>query len=516
MKENKFLKNTLLLAFASIISKMIGFLFKVPLTNMVGAKGIGLFNYSHTLYTIIISFFIAGVPIAMSKMIAERIAQKKYDEAHRIFKLSFVSLFFVGILIGLLLITITDFFIGFIWPDETYFVLFGLGFAPFFVAMSSCFKGYFMGLQNTKAPAIAQIVDAFGRLIFGLGLTYILLNKMNYLAVIGAAIGVTSGSLLGLIVYVIYYLIIRKSLYAGLIQEKLLSWKTSNWKLMKELLIYAMPISIGALAGSLIIFTDSFMVPKELALLGLDEGSITIQYGNLTSVWMVVNLPLAALIALSNNWMPKISELKIKKKSKELLSYFENSIIWTLYLVLPSIVGLYFLSEEILILIFPNILDSKQLLEILSFSVGFMGVNQILVTTLQGLGEMKKPIRHLFIGTIFKVILNYILIGKLGVNGAAIATVFSYGLITILNAKSVFSIIGYKRVKLSNYLIPLISSFIMYILIAVLKNIIMILDLGGNFSTVIIILISGISYMGCMIIANKIAKLFFEKYNIKL
>lgn len=128
----------------------------------------------------------------------------------------------------------------------------------------------------------------------------------------------------------------------------------------------------------------------------------------------------------------------------------------------------------------------------------------------------QSKIRHLFIGTIFKVILNYILIGKLGVNGAAIATVFSYGLITILNAKSVFSKIGYKKVKLSNYLIPLISSFIMYILIAVLKKIIMTLDLGGNFSTVIIILISGISYMGCMIIGNKIAKLFFEKYNIKL
>lgn len=505
MNENKFLKNTFLLAVASILSKLIGFVFRVPLTNMIGAEGIGLFNYGHTLYAALVSFIVAGVPLAMSKMIAERIADEKYDEAHRIFKLSFVGMFFIGLMMSLVLLVITDFFIGLIWPVETYFVLFGLVFAPFFIALSSAFKGYFIGLQENKAPALAQIIESLGRLIFGLGLTYILLSKMNHLAVVGAALGVTCGAFLGFISYAIDYLRIRKKLYFGVNQNIELSWKATNKDLLKELAQYAIPISIGALAGTLITLTDSIMIPGRLATIGIEENVITTLYGNISSVWMIVNLPLAALVALSSSWMPKMAELRTQNKSKEFLEYLKKNIKWTLYIVLPSTSGLFFLSKEILKLIFPSIIGAEHLLEILSLSLVLMGLNLIFITTLQGLGETRKPINHLLFGSIFKIILNYILIGIpiLGIYGAAIATLLSYLLISILNALSILKKLDKPKISLIIFRDPIIATIIMIIVLLLNQKYLSLKNIGDNPKTILLILISGLFYIFIVFIQNK-------------
>jgi stage V sporulation protein B len=503
IKENKFLRGSIFLAISAIVAKCVGFLFKIPLTNMVGAEAIGIFNYGHTLYMTMLAIALTGIPYALSKIVAEKIANHREREAHRLFKLTFVIMFFGGLMLSLLLLIITDFFVGWFWPEETYIVLVGLVFSPFFVALSAAFKGYFLGLEKSQTPAIAQLVDGIIRLIVGLGLTYVLLNSLKKEAILGAAIGVTIGSLLSLVVYLIDYLKIRRKLYREVALRDNYVWEKTNIELIKELVVIAMPIAIGAFATTLMTLIDSLMIPNILIGENLHVNFVNELYGNYTSIWMLVNLPMALLISLSSNWLPKVSELKAKEELLKLKKYFDLGVKWTFYIVLPCTCGFFVLANEILKLVFPVINGAENLLKILSVMLLFGGINQLFVTTLQGLNLAKITVYNLIIASVMKIILNILFVTNLNfsIEGIAISSVVSYGFLAILNGRKALRFVGANSL-IKETVKPLIASGVMSIFLIMLKDKVDLVA-NGKINTICIIFFSAIIYLTIILVLEK-------------
>lgn len=503
IKENKFLRGSIFLAISAIVAKCVGFLFKIPLTNMVGAEAIGIFNYGHTLYMTMLAIALTGIPYALSKIVAEKIANHREREAHRLFKLTFVMMFFGGLMLSLLLLIITDFFVGWFWPEETYIVLVGLVFSPFFVALSAAFKGYFLGLEKSQTPAIAQLVDGIMRLIVGLGLTYVLLNSLKKEAILGAAIGVTIGSLLSLSVYLIDYLKVRRNLYRGVALRDNYVWEKTNIELIKELVVIAMPIAIGAFASTLMTLIDSLMIPNILIGENLHVNFVNELYGKYTSIWMLVNLPMALLISLSSNWLPKVSELKAKGELLKLKKYFAIGAKWTLYIVLPCVCGFLVLGSEILELVFPVINGAEDLLRILSVMLLFCGINQLFVTTLQGLNFAKITVCNLMIASIMKIILNIVFVVnfKFSIEGIAVSSVVSYGFLAVLNGRKTLKFVGDNYV-IKEFIKPIIASGFMSMFLLVIKDNLSLIS-SEKISTICIILFSAMIYLTIVLTLEK-------------
>jgi O-antigen/teichoic acid export membrane protein len=218
---------------------------------------------------------------------------------------------------------------------------------------------------------------------------------------------------------------------------------------------------------------------------------------------MLVNLPMALLISLSSNWLPKVSELKAKEELLKLKKYFDLGVKWTFYIVLPCTCGFFVLANEILKLVFPVINGAENLLKILSVMLLFGGINQLFVTTLQGLNLAKITVYNLIIASVMKIILNILFVTNLNfsIEGIAISSVVSYGFLAILNGRKALRFVGANSL-IKETVKPLIASGVMSIFLIMIKDKVDLVA-NGKINTICIIFFSAIIYLTIILVLEK-------------
>ncbi|WDC85713.1 oligosaccharide flippase family protein [Caloramator sp. mosi_1] len=165
----------------------------------------GLYQLTYPIYTFLLGLA-AGIPVAISKMISERAALSKYEDCRRIYRASMLVMFFIGGISSLLLIVFAKELINyFSWSKEAYYSILGISFAPLFTCLLSVYRGYFQGFQNMNPSGVSQLVEQIGRVVVGVGLTYLLLPYGIGVAAGGAAFGATFGAFIALIFLMILY-----------------------------------------------------------------------------------------------------------------------------------------------------------------------------------------------------------------------------------------------------------------------------------------------------------------------
>ena len=208
MSQNKFLKGAAILGIAGIIVKVMGVFFRIPLTNWVGADGISYYSSVYPIYTFFLILSTAGIPVAVSRMVSERIAVSNYGGAHKVFH---TALWFLSLL-GFVTFAIVYFGAGFIEShvlknEGTMMALQAIAPALFIVPVMSAYRGYFQGRQNMNPTAISQLAEQFFRVVVGLALAYYLIPSGYEAVSAGATFGCTAGAVAGLAVVVIIYLL---------------------------------------------------------------------------------------------------------------------------------------------------------------------------------------------------------------------------------------------------------------------------------------------------------------------
>lgn len=464
-KEASFVKGALILAIASVMVKVIGAVFRIPLTNLVGEYTMGLYSIAYRYYSILLTIATAGIPIAISKMISESRALGRPRETKKIFRTAISLCIGIGA-VGMIALIVLAKPLALATNDPNASIsIIALAPAVLFMAVTAGFRGYFQGHENMVPTALSQIIEALSRLLIGLALAWVLLSwgfEEKFVSG-GIILGITTGTVLTVLMMLGFAAYFKKRTQQG--AETLETRKSSE--LLASLLKIAIPVTVGSLVMNLTSTIDMFLITNRLASLGYNAEQTTSLFGIYENYALpLFNLIPSIIISLNVSVTPTISAAHAvgdrEKLHKTLLSALRIVIIITL----PASIGISVLSKPILSILFASAQDvaiAAPVLSILGIASFFLCASSLTSTSMQALGHATLPLITMLCGAVVKVAANYFLIAIPGVelSGAAVGTVLCYVLITVLNMIFLARLVKFKPNFVATYLRPIISSLIM-------------------------------------------------------
>jgi stage V sporulation protein B len=475
---SRLLKGAFILTAAGIVVKFIGSLNWIILSRVLGGEGIGIYQMAFPLYLLALSVSSAGIPVAISIITAEKIALLDYRGAARTFKISLVLLIITGFLVSLLLYFGAGWLIKYhiIRDGRAYYALVALSPAIFLVTILSSFRGYLQGWQVMTPTAVSQIVEQLFRVATMLIFATILLPRGLEFAAGGASLGAGAGAAAALLV-VVYYL--KKTANSrsqieerGIVQE-------SNASIIRRMAKLAIPISLSSIMLPLVANLDLLVVPLRLEHAGFSVAQATELFGYLTGMAVpLVNLATIFTAALATSLVPAISQMFSLGEAQEVLQQIAGAMRLANITTIPFGVTLLVLANPIVSVLY-HAPGAGGATRVMAAGVFLLGIHQVTTGVLQGLGRTAIPVINMGVSAIFKVALTWGLtaIPKLGIQGAAWATLADIGIAAALNLYFVHHYTGFflsGRDLSKNIVAGILMGVIMYfgygLLVTVLDN----------------------------------------------
>jgi stage V sporulation protein B len=500
MVKKSFMQGAVILGAAGIIIKIMGAFFRIPLGNLIGAEGMGYYQTAYPIYVLFLTLAVSGTPIAISKMVSESMAIGNYHEAHKIFRVSFILLFCIGIVSASICFFGADLLVTGMGNSGAKYAMMAIAPALVFLPIAAAYRGYFQGMQDMKPTAKSQIVEQFFRVTIGLSLAYIFVKYGKEYAAAGASFGATAGAVASIITIAIIYKS-RKKIYSENIDNTKDRETESAKNILSRLLSIAVPVTIGAAIMPIMNTIDVTIVMRRLQSTGWSLEQANTMYGQLTGMAApLINLPQVLTMAVAMSLVPAISSA-FKKNDMEFLNYNSQLGMRTSIIIgLPSTFGLMILAEPIMILLYPmqreSAIAAAPCLFIMAIGVLFLSTFQTMTGVLQGIGKQSIPVRNLFFGAIAKVVISYVLIGipEINVKGAAIGTVAAYVIATLLNYLSIRKYTGIKFDLKITLLKPISAGIVMAITTWLVFRL-LVPFLGNNLATVVTVVVAGGIYI---------------------
>lgn len=500
-KKNKdsFLKGAFILGAAGILIKIIGAFFRIPLSNMIGSEGMGYYQTAYPTYTLFLTLATAGFPTAVAKLVSEKVAVNDNKGAYRIFKVSRTILLITGVVVFCILFFGSEFIVTNIMKNpNALYAMKAISPALLFVPVMSAYRGYFQGRNEMTKIAFSQIIEQLIRVGLGLYLAYVLNSLYGVkLGAAGAISGATLGSIGSVIFLIIVYLIGRKERRLEI--ESSPNFKVESFsRILKNLLVVTIPITIGACVMPLVNMIDTVIVIDRMMSAGFTYKMANSMFGQLTGMAMViVNLPMVITTALSMSLVPSISASYAVGNKFKARNDTKSAIKVTLLIVLPCAFGLASLANPIMQLLFPK---EPASIGVLLFTLApcaiFLGIIQTTNGILQGMGKPMVPVVALVTGMVFKIIISYTLTGIHDINilGSALGTVTAYFVAAFINIMYIRRSMKLKLSTREFIIKPLITVMTMYVVVKISYGFLVGI-LGSNLTTVVAICIGGLVYV---------------------
>lgn len=420
-RPGKLVGGAAVLAVGSIIAKLIGAFYRVPLTNILGAEGMGIYQLVFPVYALFMTLSTAGIPTALSRIVAEHRARgegaKKYLAAALLTLVALSAL--AGILVTALSRVLAE------WQGNPAAADGYVAIAPaiFFVGVIAGLRGWFQGEMFMLPTALSNVVEQAVKLGVGVGLAVALAPRGTEASVFGALAGITVSEIAAALYLVVTYFVRTRK--KGEARETL----RLNAVERKAMFRTAFPIALLGLILPLGAFFDSLIVVNALKWGGADTAFATAQYGLYSGpVTSLVNLPVVVIMSLAIAVVPSVSVSRAEHDVGGILTKSRMSIKLVYLLGVPSALFLMVFGRNILGLMYPALsayeLDlSAKLLAVAAFGVVLTGATQIYISLLQALDKTYSAIKSLFAAVIVKVVLSLVLVRYIGVMGAAVAGV---------------------------------------------------------------------------------------------
>ncbi len=461
-KSSSFLKGAFILSLAGIIAKIMGFGYRIILSRILGDEGIGLYQMAYPIYTTLLVVSRSGIPIALAKLISDRIARDQRKAAFKIFIVGRKLSIFVGLFFSILMAVMAKPLVNILnWDPRAFYAVIALSPAIFFVSIMATYRGFFQGLQNMVPTAYSQVLEQLVRMITMIGLVYYLIRYGLGYAAGGATFGAVTGSIAGLLLLLKIYSNKKTEIFTFIKSGSIETIKT--FKIVKDIAYLGIPITLGALVQPLMNLVDAAIVPNRLQIAGFSIEAASQLYGRLAGMAMVlVNFPTIITVALAASLVPAISEAFAQDKNQLIKRRTETALRLTILIGLPSAAGLFILAEPLTSVIFNNA-QAAVPLRIVAWGVFFIAIQQSTSGIIQGIGKTKIPARNLFIGAIVNAFINYYLtaLPAFGIKGASIGTVTGFAVAAILNLISLKYYTDF-RIKVKQFIIkPIITVSLM-------------------------------------------------------
>lgn len=481
-----FLKGAMILSVSMIVVKLCGMIYKIMLTriySMFGDQyagiGTGLFTNAYEIYIPLFTLATAGFPIAVSRLISESIAQERYKDVKMIHKVSKPFFIVMGFVCFALMVGLSFVYVDVIKSPYSIYAMMTLAPSIFFGCLVSIYRGYFEGQRNMAPTAISEIVEAGVKMIFGLSMAYLVMHfgikeyensatvfgqtfatehdAMYTLIAYSVAVAIFSISLGGLFSYISLKIIYRRNKNA--IPQEYFDNSVDS-RSQKEtfnlLLKTAIPIGLAALVMSISSTIDTMVIQNVLYNMAqnnredflaqfagnLDnhiplnptkENPITIHtylLGAYSCALTIMQLVTAVTQVFGTSAMPSVTNAYTKGDKRELKKAIETVLKLTVLVTFPAGVGMFVLSEPIMLLLYDGYLAQvgARVLCIMGISVIFIATSTPICSMLQGVGRIDMPLKLYSVAMIMKVALNYAFVSIVSINimGAAVGSLVAY------------------------------------------------------------------------------------------
>ena len=462
-KKQTFLHGTALLALATVVVKLIGALYKIPLNAIIGPEGFSYFNTAYEIYNVLLMISTAGLPVAMSRMVSEASTLGNYNQVRRIYGTARTLFMTIGLVCTLLMTVFCKQLANFQHQPDAWAAIGALGPCVLLICIMSTFRGFFQGQGNMLPTSTSQVLEAFVKLVAGMLAALVILKLTNSipLAAGGAILGVT----ISCIVSSVYLLGRFKKAYAVL--------PTSNdtpipfWQTARKLLKIAIPITIGSAGLSFLIMLETNVFMGRLLNLGYSQEQADTMKGIFDMTKTIYNMPCAFITPITVSIIPAITEQLTLKNYKNAKATGESAVRVTGLICMPCAVGLFVLAKPVTALLGgyrgENLELAAVLMGMLGICVMFNAMVLLSNAIMQASGHENLPVINTFIGGILRLVAVYFLCGNPNINimGTTIGSLLCYITIMVLNLVTMAKVVPNPPNVMKNLLRPLLAAITM-------------------------------------------------------
>ena len=511
--KTNFLAQGTILVIASFVAKAIGMIYRIPLTHILGDDGNGYYSTANEIYTIILMISSFSLPLAVSRLVAER---EYAGEVKNSYKVLICSLRFAAVTGGILSIltfllggVITKYVMG---VELASYALRVLAPAIFLFALTGVLRGFFQGHGTMVPTAVSQIIEQIINAIVSVAGAYVMLQyglKLGEkkgdaelgtaLAAAGGTFGTVASVGVALLFMIVIYLGYRNGFKRRMKKDKTRR-RESDRAIYRAITYTILPIVLSTLVYNISTIIDQGVFNHILAGMGFTQKQYATVWGIYSGKFRVLmNVPLSIASCLAPSVVPALTEAMANNDLREAGLRTRDTIRYTMVFTIPCAVGMAALARPIMMMLYGNN-DSLALAAGIMQSGALLALSTLTTGILQGLGEMQAPLVHaatavaIHLGFLVLFVVKF----KWNIYGVVYANIIFGLIICLLNARSIRKKLHYRQEIKKTFLVPVIAAGVMGIA-AYLVHRVFNLFAGNTISTILAVCVGAVVYGICLV-----------------
>ena len=485
-------QSTLILTVANLINRLLGFGYRIYMSNILGPEGMGLFQLIMPIYALAWSISCSGITTSVSKLVASEKAKNQHGNMGRILKQALAISTALGFLLSFILFFFSNMVAVYMFNDERLSMslkILSLSFP--FMAAGSCVRGYFMGLQETVIPAISQVLEQCVRMAVIFLLAGAMMPRGLAYATAAAMLGIFAGEVLSFVFVLVSY------------KGYKLKWKyfkaptLSSRESFYMLGAMALPLTLNRISGSLLSAFENMMLPRRLMAYGMTNSEALSEFGKLTGMAMpLVQFLSALLVSLSISLVPAVSEAMTMKNYSRISNTVSKVMLFTTITGIGSAGVFIMLANELGEIIYNQ--NIAHILILLGIMCPFLYMQTTLSGILNGLGEQVFIFRNALISSVISIAFIMLVVPRLGLNGYILGSFIGLVIICVLSLNKIRVATRIEVNILDWFIKPILSSVLTVLVVRMVKGY-MFEFFGNAFGLAVVLGITGLMYMALIV-----------------
>lgn len=477
-----FLMQGSILAIASIISRIIGLVYRIPMTEIIGDIGNNYYGCAFEIYNVMLIISSYSLPLAVSKLVSAKMAKGERKMVYQILKGALVFALCSGTIVALIVYFGAGFFTNVLLKTpNSIFALRILAPALLVVAVLGVLRGFFQGLGTMLPSAISQVIEQIVNAVVSVWAAYVLYgygtkigavlgDKEHYAAAYGAA-GGTLGTNLGSVAALIFVLFIF-CVYMRIFKKQMRRdhhKKVGSFTYVMSLLIITIiPVLLSTTIYNISGIIDQSIFKNVALLQGYSQNDIDVWWGVFSGKYkLMINVPISIASAIAASSVPALTRAFQEKNKKEVRVQIGAAMRFIMVVAFPCAVGLGVLATPIFTLLFPGTIATVELASKMMWvgaaAVIFYSMSTLSNGLLQGIDRLKVPVKNAAIALVLHIVLLIVLMlfFHLDIYAVVLSNLFFAFMVSVMNAAAIHKYVGYKQEITKTFLIPTLCSAIM-------------------------------------------------------
>ncbi len=508
---------------ATIISRIIGLIYRRPLGELLGTVGLGYYGYASNLYSILLLISSYSIPMAVSKIIAERLARREYRNSYKIFKGALIYAVIVGGAFAL----IAFFLGGFLLPANQQNALPALRvLSPtiFLSAVLGVFRGFFQAHSNMTPTSISQIAEQIMNAIVSIFAAWILISTFApgggvqawIFGSMGGTMGTGAGVLTGLIFMLVVFRINRKTIRRQIARDRH-TREDSYPEIFSTIFFMMTPIILTTFINNAGMYIDSYLYSSIQGLHGVDAEAIASAYGEFSNYFIpVINIPLALASASASAMMPEVAGSYALKEYGRANSQINQTIRLTMFICIPATLGLTVLSVPVMGVLFPA--STELSAKLLMTGAGYVIVTALSTVTgsvLQSIGRQRLAMTNAAVALVINIGIQALLLAlfpQLDIFAVLLASILFSLVYAFFNLIAMRKYLGFRAECKKTYYVPFLASVVMAVAAAAIYYLLFYLT-RRPFIALVVAVMAGIAlYLLFYVLFGKIKEEEMRRY----